>query len=883
MKRLVFPALLVLVWAAPAAALEGSLGLELETPVIMEGQNVTGAVRSSLQVDSIRISWINGFGETIFATVVNVSGGAPARFTFRVRDPATAVNFVSAAGRAGSASAVFTVFSERDDFWRGFVVVADAPPESGRAAVPFNLPLGLRAALCRGARECVLAGSGGLRPMPQGLVSPGVLELSEEAVEAARRRFAREGSTAALEREASLSDTAEITRLAGEAARQAARLRTFAPAGYVAVDGASVARGDAVLDLSFAEADLAGFRRFVSARFSGLSEISMHWGRDIGSLDALEPETGRDVKAAVRESPEKLLDIAPWALHREYMDGRIAAAIMDVERAIAQAAASPGAGAINWNLIESPTGFAGARAPCAYGGADWTFLSGISDFVIMDTQAPRWSWRLARDIDSTARVLARIDAASPDAGEAAWRAVADGMAGVVLDNYSDYLAQSAESILAAQAAGRAAAADALAEALSAGALPAQVTALSNRTARVALVYSPASLRAAWMMRYLACGDEPPQAKASAEALEAWDAILSDLGVDFQWVSIREVEIGALPESGFTAVVLPECWCLSPRAVAALAAWCERGGTLIADHAAGLMNGDYRAYETSPADGLFGIKRRALRNRAAIFAFAAQAGDEGGPRLGDAGIEIAAGARAAETDGAATEITRPLGRGGTVYLNLVLSGYKTAPAATKAMLAAVARRALETAGYTRPLRVLQAGEEVAARVSGYSFGATRIFVIEVPETPGAREEAPLEVVFPGAGYVYDLRSGEGAGRAFGAVDRVSLPRPPAGPLVLAVTFQSITGLPMEVEFDGRSFYVRATLMGGEALGTRLFRVVFYTPSGRRAWQLSRTVSAENATALVSVNLPIDAPRGTWRVLVKDLATGMAAWRDVIVGM
>lgn len=869
---------------ASAAALEGALTIALDAAVIVEGQDISGSVASSLQADSIQIRWVNGYGETIFATVLNVSGGAQARFTFRVQNPATRINFVTARSRGGTASVPFTVVASNDTFWRGFVLIADSPPSAERTPIPANLALAVSGALCLGRRECLLAGQSGLRPVVQGLVSPGVLELGSEAFAEVRERYRADPTSAALIRDPSLSDVRELARLRLEAGRQAASLRAYAPGGYLAAESASVTRGNAVLDLSFASADLEGFRRFVATRFATPAAVSAHWGEDINSMDQIMPKTAVELREAISASPDARLDISPWALHREYMDARLAASVMDVESGIAAAAGAAGSGAVNWGLVKPRTGFGGGRAPCAYGGSDWSLLAGISDFVIMDPDAPRWAWNLARDINRTARVLVRIDSSAADAGDALWDASIAGMAGVVLDNYDDYLESApAVAIDATGGEGRARGASSagLAQARSDSAAAAEVIALSPRAARLALVYSPQSVRAGWMMRYLGrVPENAPGPEGGTEALAAWNDILRDLGADFQWVSTRDVELGALLEGRYTAAILPECWCLSAQAVSALGAFCNAGGSLIADNSAGLLDDDYRAYRQPPGDTLFGIAREALTNAGALHAGNAGAVSEDGLQVSDAALKVTGGAKASRSDPADVEIVRPLGRGGAIYLNLILRDYPAAPAVARAHMADAVKRALDTAGFAPEVRVSKGAEDVPSRVRSYYFGRTRIFVIEVPQAPD-EDDRPLEVAFAAPAFIYNLRPAAPEGQAYGAVRSVRLTMPESGPIILAATDQEITGLPMEAEFDGRAFYIRATLTAAANPGARLFRVDFFAPSGRRAPQLSRTVSAESATALLSVNVPLDAPVGAWRVLVRDLATGMASWRGVIV--
>jgi hypothetical protein len=412
---------------------------------------------------------------------------------------------------------------------------------------------------------------------------------------------------------------------------------------------------------------------------------------------------------------------------------------------------------------------------------------------------------------------------------------------------------------------------------------ADVASLARKSAPLALVYSPESIRAGWLFDYVARESASPSPPiAGTGALSAWSAVLGDLGVDFKWVSTRSIELGELTQTPYTAVILPETWCLSRRTVEALAIYAGAGGTVVADSAAGLLDGDYQAYEKPPINALFGIKREGL-TWSRISTLLLSAGERaGGLVIADDTVEAAGKAQATASPSGTVEVLNAVGRGGAVFLNSPMRFYEMGDEATKNGLAASVRLALSAAGHTPEAQISQKDRVLPAHISARTLPNGRMIFVQVaPQAVGFDRTQPVEVRFLRGSYMYNLRPQTPQGEAYGYVDRVLVNPPESGPIVLLETNLEITGLPLEVEFDGRALYVRAALTASTPTGTRLLAIAFYTPSGTLASHLGRTVAAEQGTAILEVPLPVNSPRGVWRILVRDLSTGITSWADVVV--
>jgi hypothetical protein len=155
----------------------------------------------------------------------------------------------------------------------------------------------------------------------------------------------------------------------------------------------------------------------------------------------------------------------------------------------------------------------------------------------------------------------------------------------------------------------------------------------------------------------------------------------------------------------------------------------------------------------------------------------------------------------------------------------------------------------------------------------------INIVGKPE--GFDAEAPVQVTFARPAFVYNLGTSRPAGEPLGALEVATVTAAGFGPIILAQTDQPITGIPLSVEYDSGVMYITATISARDPVGDRLLAVQLVGPSGRNVPQLGRTIAAQKGRALASVAMPVNAPPGIWRVIVGDLATGMAAWADVAV--
>ncbi len=129
---------------------------------------------------------------------------------------------------------------------------------------------------------------------------------------------------------------------------------------------------------------------------------------------------------------------------------------------------------------------------------------------------------------------------------------------------------------------------------------------------VALYYSHASIQLGWILDAEAHGktwvnrNNDERLASGAHVRRAWENMLRDSGLQYNFLSYAEVIQNGVPDT-YRVLILPACLCLSDAEARAIRAFCERGGTVIADYLPGLWDQHGRGRKQGGAlDDLFGV-------------------------------------------------------------------------------------------------------------------------------------------------------------------------------------------------------------------------------------------------------------------------------------
>jgi hypothetical protein len=411
----------------------------------------------------------------------------------------------------------------------------------------------------------------------------------------------------------------------------------------------------------------------------------------------------------------------------------------------------------------TPCGFVGGQAPSLWGGYDWAKLAKKVQFVE------------AYDLGSAQEILRSLLPAAPrvtthfhDEGRGpgndswlAWRYFAHGnrgMIGWVGDEWFDpegtprpWLARFAPTLRELG-----------------GVQGPKIAGARWLDDGIALYYSHPSVQVSWVLDAEAHGrtwanrNDDHRLGTSHLVRKAWEAILTDAGLQYDFLAYDEVVATGVPRE-VRVLILPAAFALSDVEARRIAAFAESGGTVVADFAPGLFDQHGRGRRRGALDGLFGVSHDGRETRADFF----------GGRLWvetdqDAGYsykryrELFATVRPRLHQGYAVAerrlpvgTSRPAGHGRAVYLNLSPQRYlmlreegTATPESRRPFLDPIT-----AAGISPWMRAAPQGVDLPLEATAWSKGGrTLVFVLQnaaVTSTPrgGGGAEGLVEAEIP----------------------------------------------------------------------------------------------------------------------------------------
>ncbi|MEZ5965290.1 MAG: hypothetical protein R3F56_15765 [Planctomycetota bacterium] len=542
--------------------------------------------------------------------------------------------------------------------------------------------LGVRGVLLPAGADPAAARARGLVWAVDGASGNGILPADGAEVAALRAAYARSRDTADLVPTHCLcaADTSgELLR------RVTASIRAGTgdpPCAVVLADGPSTTHGSTPLDLSFSPAALAEFRAWLRARYGSAEALARAWQVDARSFDAVAPFTVDRLQARASLLGDLVASsLAPWSDHRAFMDDVLAGQV--------------GALAGVVRAATSRAGLLGLPLPSAYGGGDYArLLRGVDVFEVADIGGAR-DLAMAMALPA-ARQLRRLQPAGADT-PAPWvraqlaDALAHGMAGVLVPDAGVLLDREGAAVRPSTLG------LALRDALARLRPLAPFAGARLQRSDVWIVESQASVQALWLLDRSAEGvvasavgggsvevegsaeigrsAATEQASSTSLATRAsWLRLLQDLGLQAQLVPVDGLAAD-LETRTPRLLVLAGCIALGDAAADAIAAYVERGGTVVADGMLGVYDDRMMRRDRPALDDLFGLAPRTAGRRSDLLVRRARPVAAGRLPTGAAACERRVDAALCERHGdLAVQCERRHGRGLACYLNLAVCEY-----------------------------------------------------------------------------------------------------------------------------------------------------------------------------------------------------------------
>ena len=649
-------------------------------------------------------------------------------------------------------------------------------------------------------------------------------------------------NTATLTREPCLSDPETMKRLREHLQRHVRLHAPYKPVWYNIQDEGGMAGQNQRNEFCYGPHCLIALRTFLKEQYGSLAVLNEAWGTTFATWDDVKPMTSYEVRRREKDVPLEQKRLGPWCDHRASQD-------LVMTRALARGREfcreiDPG------GLF----GMTGTQEPSPWPAFDYSLVPTAVDIAhyydygnaqeIARSFHPRYGSRTFPYPGwSTGTVRVRQD----------WYYLFHGLACTGIWDQAmtllDRDGRPTPKVLAFK--------DTFLE-LQRGIGRLFINAVRDDDP-IGIHFSQPSLR----VRALA-GDDPALAGGAGYLDDAGVMrALEDLGFQYNFVAYREVEEGLLTKGGYRLYFLLNAVALSDKEAAALDAWVASGGVLVTDSRAGLFD------------------------------------QHGRGRPEPALSRLTKGSPADQSD--AFDVFRH-GRGRVIRLKaLPLAAYpaeRVTGGASVAPVKAAVGRILKVATLRARFPVLDADGQPAHGVETVVFtdGAARYLAIF--RNPGYEgflmrrhrgvfescfpHPVPVSVQFPGPGEVHDIRGG----RHLGQPRSVPATLEPFTPLCYAVLPYRVTGLSVDAPSKaspGETVRLTCTVRpdGGAPVGHHVLRVDVFGSDGVLRMHYSRNLETSHGTAAMTIPLALNDAPGTWRVAVRDVASGTAAEATVVV--
>ena len=698
---------------------------------------------------------------------------------------------------------------------------------------------------------------------------------------AKKELFKRTGDKRFLVRRPCLDDPATLRTLR-DVSRTAARAKAVYGMDYYFVgDEGSLGSYADPVDFCFGPHTLASFRKWLQTRYDSLEALNRSWRSDFASWDAVVPLTTDEARSSGR--------FAPWADHRTYMETSFANAYATVREAVVEG---------------DPAGhiaLSGTQVTTPWNGCDWHRLDKVVDDFLSYSGGNQWEIHR-----SFAKPGARVGfwtgygRSGAAVKHEVWSAA---LSGVLFPNLF-WSPSIVNPDLTFSRSGRdlGAAFQAL-RFEGVGKLLMEAERVSDG---VAIHYSMPSVHAAGVLGQHARERRRGRARAGEARLPRRARRLGPrarrtwASRPTSWRPSRSRRAASTDRRVF---VLPYSLALSDREAAALRDFVEKGGVLLADGPAGILDEHLSWRAAGALDELFGIAPAAPEARAkaeargngpiAVTAEGRAWGLEARRLAGLLALEpqlkATTGRPLLRIGTADAVVVRRVGQGWTVYLNQLLdryAGVRGQPAGEAYRV--VLERVLAHAGVRPAVAVADAAGRPLRRalVSRYRFGdADVVAVLDGELDAGTRygvdgvtrytgsgaASAGRDVVvrLPRAAIVVNARSGE----SYGRTDTVRTRLVPGEALVLA-SAPSTGALSIEgASAAALGAHVSFALRPGA--GRHLVRCHVLDPDGRFRPEYARNLLVEDGAGRFVLPSALNDPAGEYRIVATDVLTGARA--------
>ena len=386
--------------------------------------------------------------------------------------------------------------------------------------------------------------------------------------------------------------------------------------------------------------------------------------------------------------------------------------------------------------------------------------------------------------------------------------------------------------------------------------------------------------------------------------KAWHRTIRTCGLQFNYVSDRQILRGEFDPSPYKLMILTQCESISPQEEQLIRDFVSRGGTVIADVRPGIFGARCKPREDGVLDDLFGVRHTG--NVQAVAAPGRVVGTIGDRHVAvevlnmrvNPAVEVTTGTALGRAGHTPICIINRVGEGRAILLNFTMWSYPNIAEHQGPDDAIGLFRALfNVAGLRRPLvlfdpddrahRNLEAvrwrtgpGVEVVA-LHGPDRDTWPDVSPPVPPPPfdGLDTSIPVTVRLPGSRYVYEMRTG----RSLGRTDRFTTGVRPWWATLFVVSDRELRAPVLTAASD--------SVTGGQALridvqipqtrAVHALRIRVTDPEGRQVPWFRRSLIVEDGHGRFDLPMAHNEQTGRWTVTATDLYTEESATFSFLV--
>src|ERR1043166_8819863 len=520
--------------------------------------------------------------------------------------------------------------------------------------------------------------------------------------------FKRTGDKNFLRRTPSFNDPSFMQALS-DIVRAAARNKARYNMDYYFVgdEGSLTSYGDAV-DFDWSPQTLVDFRAWLKQEYETLPSLNQEWRTSFKDWAEVVPST--------TEEARKRGNFAPWADHRTFMEITFARAHQTVRDAVVQ------------GDRDAHIAVSGTQATNAYDGADWSRLDRVIDDFLSYDGGNQWDMhRSFAKPNAMIGFWTGYGSHGLAVQNAIWTAAIHNVLHPNVFWMYSFLNPDLTHSASARDMGKAF------NSLRSEGVGKLLMEATRQQDGIALYYSMPSIHAASILGYHQRSSDDDDEVADRARLsfaahrDGWVKTITDLGLQFDFVSSEDVVTKGIANDKYKVVILPLAFALSNDEVRRLQEFVARGGVVIADAAPGWLD-QHCAWQTNDAvNKLFGIITAPSHKRELKLTASAS-----GIRIAEPDLRASGGTTLFKITNSDAAIVNHTGSGWTIYLNTVWDQY---PKLRAAKFGGAAYRDLihaifNQAGVRPAVEVTSPdGQPIAqAQIARYRFGNAEILAI-----------------------------------------------------------------------------------------------------------------------------------------------------------